>query len=198
MANDRGRSRSRFEVPLSGRAPQRRQAPPPRRQNRPYLGDTNRALINGGIVVISTLLTTVFLLAISGQIYDSTNTALISQSAPSLAGSVVLTPSPQATIPSASPSPSASRPAASPSPSTAAPPPEETAPDDSAIQAAIDRRLANDQSLSELGITATVNEGKVILVGTAPSDAVKAKVEKMVRAIVGVKQVDNQIAVVIN
>jgi BON domain len=189
-----GRSRSRVEVPFSPQKSPRQ----PQRRNQARLGDTNRALINGGIIVITTLITTVFLLAISGQIYDTTNASLISQSAPPLAGAIALTPSPPAATSPASPSPSATRATASPSPSVAAPTAEEAPPDDSDIQASIDRRLANDQSLAALGITATVSEGKVILVGTAPSDAVKAKVEKMIRAIVGVKQVDNQIAVVIN
>ncbi|HXD30003.1 MAG TPA: BON domain-containing protein [Pyrinomonadaceae bacterium] len=186
--------RSRFEVPFS--PPRRQQAS--RQHGRPFLGDTNRALINGGIVVITTLLTTVFLLAISGQVYDTTNASLITQGGPQVTGSIALTSSPQPITALASPSPSATRATASPSPSAAPPPLAEEPPSDSEIQASIDRRLENDQSLTGLGITATVNEGKVILVGTAPSDAVKAKVEKMIRSIVGVKQVDNQIAVVVN
>ena len=186
--------RSRFEVPFSPQKSQRH-PPPSRRSARPVLGDTNRALINGGIVVIATLITTVFLLAISGQVYDSTNASLIAQSAPPLTGGITLTPSPQASA-VASPSPSSSRSAASSSPSPQAPTPE-IPPDDSEIQAAVDTRIANDSSLSGFGITTTVSEGKVILVGTAPSDAVKAKVEKLIRAVRGVKQVDNQIAVVV-
>jgi osmotically-inducible protein OsmY len=47
-----------------------------------------------------------------------------------------------------------------------------------------------------LGITATVLNGKVMLLGTVKSDAVKTQVEKMVRGIKGVKQIDNQITVV--
>ena len=86
-----------------------------------------------------------------------------------------------------------------PTPSLAAESPTPAAtPDDTAIQAAIDKKLGADDTLAALGITATVNEGKVILVGTAPSDELKAKVERLVRSVRGVKQVDNQIAVVIN
>jgi osmotically-inducible protein OsmY len=66
------------------------------------------------------------------------------------------------------------------------------------IQSEIDRKLSADGNLASLGITATVNDGKVILVGTAPSDELKAKVERLVRSIAGVKVVDNQIAVVVN
>ena len=189
MPSNRRSSRSRVEVPFTPRTPPRRQQP-----TQPYLGETNGALINGGIIVISTLLTTVLLLAISGQVYDSTSATLVSQSAPPLTGSIAFSPTPQATV---SPSllPGKTKPSPTPAEET---PTTETPPDDTEIQAAIDSKLEADQSLAGLGITATVNGGKVVLVGTAPSDAVKARVEKMVKAVSGVKQVDNQIAVVIN
>jgi hypothetical protein len=187
--NSRRGSGSRVEVPFTPRTPPRRQQP-----KQPYVGETNRALVNGGIIVISTLVTTVLLLAISGQVHDSTSATLVSQSASPLVGSIAFSPTPEATV---SPSPSPGKAKASPTPAEESPTPE-TPPDDSEIQAAIDSKLEADQSLSGLGITATVNGGKVVLVGTAPSDAVKARVEKMVRAVSGVKQVDNQIAVVIN
>jgi osmotically-inducible protein OsmY len=72
---------------------------------------------------------------------------------------------------------------------------ETTANDDSTIQAAIDKKLAEDTTLSTLGITATVINGKVTLIGTVKSDSLKTQVERLVRGIKGVKQVDNQIIV---
>jgi len=67
--------------------------------------------------------------------------------------------------------------------------------DDSAVQAAIDKKLSNDSSLSSLGITAMIMDGKTTLMGTVHSEAEKARVERAIRAIKGVKWIDNQISV---
>lgn len=64
---------------------------------------------------------------------------------------------------------------------------------DGSIQAAIDKKIADDPTLSSLGITATVLDGKVTLTGTVKSEGIKSQVERMIRAISGVMQVDNQI-----
>ena len=66
---------------------------------------------------------------------------------------------------------------------------------DSAIQTAVDKRLANDPAFSTLGITASVLDGKVMLMGTVKTDTLKADIERAVKQIKGVKQVDNQIIV---
>ena len=68
--------------------------------------------------------------------------------------------------------------------------------DDSTIQLNIDKQLINDPAFSSLGITATVLNGKVTLLGTVKTEAVKSQIDKMVRGIKGVKQIDNQITVV--
>jgi len=57
------------------------------------------------------------------------------------------------------------------------------------------KRLVDDPALSSLGITATVLDGKVTLTGTVKSEALKSQVDRTIRAIKGVKQVDNQIIV---
>jgi hypothetical protein len=67
--------------------------------------------------------------------------------------------------------------------------------DDGAVQLAVDKTIADDPSLSALGITATVLDGKVMLTGTVKSEALKSQVDKAIRAVKGVKQVDNQIVV---
>ena len=67
---------------------------------------------------------------------------------------------------------------------------------DSTIQAAIDKRLADDPELSNLGITASVLDGKVMLIGTVKTEALKAQAERLVKQVKGVKSVDNQITVV--
>jgi len=67
--------------------------------------------------------------------------------------------------------------------------------DDANVQAAIDKKLSDDQTLSSLGITATVLNGRVTLMGMVKSEALKAQVERAVRNVKGVKSIDNQISV---
>ena len=67
---------------------------------------------------------------------------------------------------------------------------------DSTIQAAVDKKLADDTEISPLGITATVLDGKVMLIGTVKTAELKTRIERMVKQIRGVKAVDNQISVI--
>jgi hypothetical protein len=67
--------------------------------------------------------------------------------------------------------------------------------DDANVQAAVDKKLSDDPTLSSLGITATVIDGKATLTGMVKSEALKARVEREVRAVKGVRTVDNQISV---
>lgn len=67
---------------------------------------------------------------------------------------------------------------------------------DSTIQAAIDKTFADDATISTLGITATVMDGKVTLLGQVKTEALKAQVERTVNRIKGVKGIDNQITVI--
>ena len=195
--NNMPSKRRRIDVPMASRQPSGRGGPR-ERQYRQSGNETNRAWIDAGILIASTLMTTVLLLAISGQIRDTTAADLIAQSP---------TPLPEKITAQATPQPSvsvhaASTPSAQPSRATGTPAQEEAtptmvgAPDDTEIQAAVDKKLQGDPRLSLLGITATVSEGKVLLVGTAPSDEMKDQVERLVRGIKGVKHVDNQIVVI--
>jgi hypothetical protein len=68
-------------------------------------------------------------------------------------------------------------------------------PDDSTVQAAVDKKLSDDPSLSALGITVTVLNGKATLMGSVHSQAEKNQVERAVRSVKGVKSIDNQISV---
>lgn len=68
-------------------------------------------------------------------------------------------------------------------------------PDDGSIQAAIDKKLTDDPTFSTLGVTATVLNGKVTLMGIVKTEALKSQVERAVRNVKGVKSVDNQISV---
>src|SRR5262245_13753484 len=67
--------------------------------------------------------------------------------------------------------------------------------DDSSVQAAIDKKFSDDPKLASLGITTTVLNGKVTLMGAVHSMADKSLAERAVRNIKGVKSVDNQISV---
>lgn len=67
---------------------------------------------------------------------------------------------------------------------------------DSTIQAAVEKRLADDPEFSTFGITTSVIDGKVMLIGTVKTEAEKTNIERAVRQIKGVKSVDNQISVV--
>ena len=67
---------------------------------------------------------------------------------------------------------------------------------DASIQAAIDKKIADDPTLSQLGITATVMDGKLTLLGTVKTEALKKEVEQALQRIKGVKSVDNLITVI--
>jgi len=67
---------------------------------------------------------------------------------------------------------------------------------DSTIQAAVDKKLSDDPDLSQLGITASVVNGKVMLIGTVKTEALKTQIERTVKQVKGVKAVDNQISVI--
>lgn len=67
--------------------------------------------------------------------------------------------------------------------------------DDAAIQTEIDKKIADDPIFSTLGVTVSVVNGKATIIGSVKTDALKAQIERMVRAVRGVKEIDNQIQV---
>ena len=93
-------------------------------------------------------------------------------------------------------------PATQPAPIVVTPPaggstmPAESVNMDSTIQDAVDKRISDDPEISTLGITASVVNGKVMLVGTVKTAEMKTRIERMVKQIKGVKEVDNQISVI--
>src|SRR5918996_2482002 len=52
---------------------------------------------------------------------------------------------------------------------------------DSSVQTAVDKRLIDDPTFSTLGITASVINGKVTLLGTVKTEILKADIEKAVK-----------------
>lgn len=156
----------------------------------------NGALADTAIVIGVMLATTLFLLLLSGQLHDTTAGDLIAKSAAPLP---LNTTSPdQTALSHPTPSPRFTSTAPSPSPTATPAIDESTAnvPDDAAIQEAIDKKLQSSAELSSLNVIATVTAGKVVVVGSVASDELKEKVERLLRSVKGVRQVDNQIAVV--
>jgi hypothetical protein len=147
------------------------------------------------VVVAIALITMLVLFWLSNQqAADNANMTaqqqptVIEQPAPAQQPPVII----QQPAPATQPAPIVVTPPAGGSTSTM---PAETANMDSTIQAAIDKRFTDDPELSTLGITATVVNGKVTLLGIVKSEALKTQVERTVKSVKGVKQVDNQITV---
>jgi hypothetical protein len=67
--------------------------------------------------------------------------------------------------------------------------------DDASVQSSVDKKLSDDTTLGSLGILATVIDGKVTLTGSVNSEDLKTRAERLVKAVKGVKRVDNQITV---
>jgi hypothetical protein len=67
--------------------------------------------------------------------------------------------------------------------------------DDASVQSGVDKKLSDDTTLGSLGILATVIDGRVTLTGTVNSEDLKTRAERLVKAVKGVKRVDNQITV---
>jgi hypothetical protein len=151
----------------------------------------------GVIVVVAIALITIVVLFLMNGPTDTTNANLAeTQPATQQPPVIVQQPAPQQQPPVIiqQPAPAGQAPVIiqqAPSGGSSAPPVSQ----DASIQAAIDKRLADDSALSSLGVTATVLDGKVTITGTVPSAAVKAQVDRAIRAISGVKTIDNQIIV---
>jgi hypothetical protein len=164
--------------------------------------DPERSGISGAtvgviVVVAIALITILILFFMNGQAPDTTNANITAQQQPAQQPPVIVQqPAPQQQQPPViiqQPAPVAGQPPViinQPAPATGS---TTSGSDDGAVQAAIDKKIADDPNLSSLGITATVLDGKVTLTGTVKSEALKSQVERVIRAIKGVKQVDNQI-----
>src|SRR5581483_495888 len=65
--------------------------------------------------------------------------------------------------------------------------------DDTTIQDAATKRLTDDPDLASVSVT--VNDARATLTGTASSGEIKAKAERVVKGVRGVKSIDNKIVV---
>jgi len=148
------------------------------------------------VVVASALITMLVLFWLSSQPSTTDNANLAAQQQP--ATTVVQQPAQQPPVIIQQPAPATTQPA----PIIVTPPaggtttaPADTTNIDSTIQAAVDKKLADDPEISTLGITASVLNGKVMLIGTVKTEELKTRIERMVKQVKGVKDVDNQISV---
>jgi hyperosmotically inducible periplasmic protein len=67
--------------------------------------------------------------------------------------------------------------------------------DDARITAQVNAQLARDTELNALRIDVDTAQGRVVLVGVAPSEAARERAAALARAVDGVTEVDNRLAV---
>lgn len=158
-------------------------------------GGISGATVGIIVVVAIALITIVVLFLMNGQQTDTTN-ANLAETQPAAQQPVIVQQPAQQQPPVIiqQPAPAANQPPVIINQPAPAGVPANTS-NDGAIQTAIDKKIGEDPNLSTLGITTTVLDGKVTVTGTVKSEAVKSQVDRMLRAIQGVKQVDNQIVV---
>ena len=151
------------------------------------------------VVVAIALITMLVLFWMSSQPTSDPNSVAATQ--PTQPTTVVQQPAPvqQPPVIIQQPAPATTQPApivvTPPAGGATAPSASQSANNDSAIQSAIDKHLNDDSTFSSLGITATVLDGKVTLLGSVKTQQLKDDIEHMVRQVKGVKSIDNQITV---
>jgi hypothetical protein len=184
------KSRVVVETPTSRREVTRTEAV---REDR---GGVSGATVGVIVVVAIALITIVVLFLMNGQNADTTNANLAAQQPPAAQQPVIVQqPAQQQQPPVIIQQPAAQQPPVV----ISQPAGGETAPantsNDGAVQMAVDKKIGDDPTLSSLGVTATVLDGKVTLTGTVNSETLKTQLDRTIRAVKGVKQVDNQIVV---
>ncbi|HEY3024951.1 MAG TPA: BON domain-containing protein [Pyrinomonadaceae bacterium] len=164
-----------------------------------------RAGMSGGLVaalVIAAvaLVTILFLFLMSRQTDDTTNAnvALTTQQpTPLPQTTIVQQPAPQQQPPIIIQQPA---PATQPAPIIVSPPASSSGTgnngvDDATIQSNIEKRFSDDPTFSSLGLSVMVIDGKATLTGTVKTQALKNQIERLVKGVKGVREVDNQILV---
>jgi hypothetical protein len=169
----------------------RREVVETERQYAPERSGVSTAMVAALVVVSAAVVALLVLFLMNRSSNDTNNANLAAQQQPPQT-TIVQQPAQQPPVVVQQPAP-----ASQPAPIIVNPPAGSAAsvPDDTSIQAEIDKRLAKDSTLSALVITATVLNGKVTLTGTVKTEQLKHQVEKFVQAVKGVKAVDNQILV---
>lgn len=150
---------------------------------------TSEGLVALGIIAAAVLATFVALFITSRPFDPMTTTFEAQQTIPQ---GPIATPSPK-TSPSPTPqgSPSATAEALTDAVVESVQPP-----DDTAIQAQIEKSLGADPALAQLDVSTIVKAGQVTIVGSVGSTGLKQRVERTIRSVKGVLGVDNQLVVV--
>jgi hypothetical protein len=192
MAYDEQTSKSRVVVQTPA---SRREVVQTERQYTPEGSGMSAAMVTALVVVSLAVIGLLLLFFMTRSQDDANNNANLAAQQQPPQTTVVQQPSQQPPVIVQQPAP-----ASQPAPIIVNPAPtggtEAGVPDDGSIRAEIDKRLLEDPKLSNLGITATVTAGRVTLTGKVNTEQLKHQVEKLVRAVRGVKAVDNQIVVV--
>ncbi len=184
------RSRVVVETPTS-----RREVTQTESYRNPERNGISGATVGVIVVVAIALITVVVLFLMNGQQTDRANDNLAAQQAQQ---PLAQQPAPAAQQPPViiqQPAPAAQQPPVIISQPAAGGGPAPNMSNDGAVQTAIDKKISEDPTLSTLGVTATVLDGKVTLTGTVRSEALKSQLDRTIRSVKGVKQVDNQIVV---
>lgn len=148
----------------------------------------------GVIVVLAVALVTILvLLLLSGQSSETTTDLAAQQPAPVPQTTIIQQPAPQQQPPVVIQQPAPVQQA----PIVITPPAggSTAGSRDVAVQAEVDKMISDNPSFSNLGLTTTVMDGKVTVIGTVKSEGQKAQIEQALRRIKGVTSVDNQITV---
>jgi hypothetical protein len=183
---DRAKSRNRIviETPSSAHRGRGRSSG---RQSPPVTREGIAALTVIGAAALATFVA----LFITSRPYDPMNSTVAALQTVS-PGPVAMQSSPKPS-PTVSPLLPANKTAAAESPDHSGE--TGTVPDDAGIQSQIERALASDPTLSKLDVSTLVEGGKVKIVGSVSSTDLKQRVERVLRAVRGVTEVDNQLVV---
>jgi osmotically-inducible protein OsmY len=186
------RSRVVVETPTS-----RREVTQTESYRDPERNGISGATVGVIVVVAIALITVVVLFLMNGQQTDNANANLAAQQQAQQPPVIVQQPAAQQQPPVIiqQPAPAAQQPPVIIQQPAAGGGSAPNTSNDGAIQTAIDKKISDNPTFSSLGITATVLDGKVTLTGTVNSEALKSQVDRMIRGISGVKQVDNQLVV---
>ena len=151
------------------------------------------------VVVAIALITVVVLFLMNGQQNNAANDNRAAQQAQQAQQPPVIVqqPAPAAQQPVIiqQPAPAAQQPPVIINQPAASGGPAQNMSNDGAVQTAVDKKISDDPTLSSLGVSTTVLDGKVTVTGTVRSEALKSQVDRTIRSVRGVKQVDNQIMV---
>jgi hypothetical protein len=172
-----------------------------------YAAPDSRRGVSTGVVAIvaiaAVVLTAIVAWAMTRPSADEVNANVRVAAQPTPITQVVTVPVPQqqpVVMPAPATTTTTTQPVIVPVPSTTSTSPSaaDTArangTDDGTIQSNIERKFSEDTKVAALGVTVSVIEGKVTLIGTVDSREMKNRLERMAR-IKGVKSVDNQIIV---